>query len=178
MTVWVVGYFSHLSLPFEYWQDKRSLSLYSMLSNPVEMVFVKADVQGGKLQKPVLTESCCILLPLEPKRRWVRKVSHFPPGCRSGAHSYWCMKLYQKVHPEENPRGEHAVEHSEMWNKFWVNWASRCALRNCCKEKYMASGAKHFRIFLKQMFTGCWVTQIIVGSLLPGNLPCAFFFFP
>lgn len=41
----------------------------------------------------------------------------------------------------------------------------------------MASGAKHFRIFLKQMFTGCWVTQIIVGSLLPGNLPCAFFFF-
>jgi len=45
------------------------------------------------------------------------------------------------------------------------------------KKNYVAPGTKYLRILLKQMFTGCWVMQIIVGSLLPGNLPYFFFFF-
>lgn len=39
------------------------------------------------------------------------------------------------------------------------------------KKNYVAPGTKYLRILLKQMFTGCWVIQIIMGSLLPGNLP-------
>lgn len=38
------------------------------------------------------------------------------------------------------------------------------------KKNYVAPGTKYLRILLKQMFTGCWVIQIIAGSLLPGNL--------
>lgn len=88
-----------------------------MLSNPVEMVFVKANVKGGKLQKPVLIESCCILLHLEPKHQWVRKASHFPHGWQEGSlesagYSSELLLIFEvlsEVRLEASLCGEHAL---------------------------------------------------------------------
>lgn len=105
------------------------------------------------------------------------------PGGSWGSTGYsadplWLFEALSKMLLGESPCGEHALNSRAMFNKSGTKvteqLAGFCIIAT--KKNYVAPGTKCLRILLKQMFAGCWVIQIIVGSLLPGNLPYSIFF--
>lgn len=115
-----------------------------------------------------------------------QKGSHFPHAWQEGSVEgagyssglLLILAVLSKVHLEENLCGDSALNSGEMFSKFGTKLTEYlgmfCIIAT--KKNYVAPGTKYLRILFKQMFTGCWVIQIIVGSLLPGNLPyCCFF---
>lgn len=89
--------------------------MYSILSNPVEMVFVKANVKGGKLQKPVLSH-VAYCFPWSPNTNESGRlpISHMAGqgSLESAGYSSELLLIFEvlsEVHLEESLCREHAL---------------------------------------------------------------------